>query len=349
MLSFPPEILFLLLLKSVKFVFPLTATLLCSLVFTPPPPPPSQPSRKNKLTNAIFLEQFTDLLESCVACDRLFVVSDLNVHFDNLSDPCTAALNAVLANLSLEQLVNVPTHRRGHTLDWLITNRATDGLDLTVADMLLSDHFVISFDLLLRKPGRVTKKVTSRNIRSVDMYAFRTDLRNVLECATQSESADPLSVYNTCLRQALDHHAPLVTRTVTDCTSAPWMTLEVKQAKVERRIAERKWRQSGLTVHRDIYAKQRNVESNLISKAKKYYICEKNIDCDSSRELFRLCNQMMGIFIGTVLPSNIPPESLPYKFSDFFFVSKIELIRSSLDPDRPFPCDTVEFSGTSFA
>ena len=110
---------------------------------------------------------------------------------------------------------------RGHTLDWLITSRATDILDLTVADMLLSDHFVISFDLLLRKPGRVTKKVTSRNIRSVDMYAFRTDLRNVLECVTLSESADPLSVYNTCLRQALDHHAPLVTRTMTDRTSAP--------------------------------------------------------------------------------------------------------------------------------
>ena len=191
------------------------------------------------------LEQFTDLLESYVACDRLFVVGDLNVHFHNPSDPCTAALNSVLANLSLEQLVNVPTHRCGHTLDWLITNRATDVLDLTVADMLLSDHFVISFDLLLRNPGRVTKKVTSRNIRSVDMYAFRTDLRKVLECATQSESADPLSVYNTCLRQALDHHAPLVTRTVTDRTSASWMTLEVKQAKVERRIAERKWRQSG--------------------------------------------------------------------------------------------------------
>ena len=271
----------------------------------------------------MFLEQFTDLLESYVACDRLFIVGDLNVHFDNPSDPCTAALNAVLANLSLEQLVNVPTHRRGHTLDWLITNCATDVLDLTVADMLLSDHFIISFDLLFRKPGRVTKKVTSRNIRSVDMYAFRTDLRNVLECATQSESADPLSVYNTCLRQALDHHAPLVTRTVTDRTSAPWMTLEVKQAKVERRIAERKWRQSGLTAHREIYAKQRNVVSNLISKAKKDYICERIIDCDSSRELFRLSNQLMGTFRGTVLSSNIPPESLPDKFSEFFFLVRL--------------------------
>ena len=154
-------------------------------VYRPPP------SRKNKLTNAKFLEQLTNLLQSYVACDRVFVVGDLNVHFDNPSDPYTAALNVVLGNLSLEQLVNVPTHRRGHTLDWLIPNRATDVLDLTVADMLLSDHFVISFDLLLRKPGRLAKKVTSRKIRSVDMHVFRTDLRNVLESTTQSDLADP--------------------------------------------------------------------------------------------------------------------------------------------------------------
>ena len=41
-----------------------------------------------------------------------------------------------------------------------------------------------------------------------------------------------IGVYNTCLRLLLDRHAPLVTRTVTDRTSAPWMTLEIKQAKV---------------------------------------------------------------------------------------------------------------------
>ena len=78
-------------------------TLVFLSVYRPPP------SRKNKLTNAMFLEQFTDLLESYVVCDRLFVLGDLNVHFDNPSDPCTATLNAVLANLSLEQLVNVPS------------------------------------------------------------------------------------------------------------------------------------------------------------------------------------------------------------------------------------------------
>ena len=306
-------------------------------VYRPPP------SRQNKLTNTMFLEQFSDLLESDVSCDRLFVVGDLNVHFDKPSDPSTSALNVVLDNLSLHQLVNVPTHRRGHTLDWLIINCATDVFDLTVVDMLLSDHFVISFDLLLRKPVREKRKIISRNIRAIDMHDFRTDVHNLLGSATQSDSTDPLGVYNTCLHHLVDHHAPLVTR-----TSAPWMTLEIKQAKVQRRLAERKWRESGLAVHREIYVKQRNLVSNMISKAKKDYLCDKIENCRSSWELLCLCSQMMGKCGDTMFPSNISPESLPHKFNEFF-VHKIDEIRRSFDPDRPIPTNSVEFSGTAFA
>ena len=61
------------------------------------------PSQQNKLTNAMFLEQFSDLLESYVSCDRLFAVGDLSVYFDKPSDPTTSALNVVLDNLSLHQ------------------------------------------------------------------------------------------------------------------------------------------------------------------------------------------------------------------------------------------------------
>ena len=221
-------------------------------------------------------------------------------------------------------------------------------LDLTVVDMLLSDHFVISFDLLLRKPVREKRQIISRNIRTIHMHDFRTDVHNLLGSATQSNSADPLSVYNTCLRQLLDRHAPLVTRTVTNRTSALWMTLEIKQAKVQRRLAERKWCESGLAVHREIYIKQRNLVSNMISKAKKDYLCHKIVNCGSSRELFLLSSQMKGKFGDTMLPSNIFPESLPDKFNEFF-IHKIEEIRSSFDPDRPIPTNPAEFSGTAFA
>ena len=102
----------------------------------------------------MILEQFSDLLESYVSCNGFFVVGDLNVHFDKPSDPCTSAVNVVLD-------VKVPIHRCRHALDWLITKRATDVFDLTVVDMLLSDHFVISFGLSLREPVKEKKKIFS--------------------------------------------------------------------------------------------------------------------------------------------------------------------------------------------
>ena len=147
---------------------------------------------------------------------------------------------------------------------------------------------------------------------------FRTDVHNLPGPATQSNSTDPPGVYNTCLRQLLDYHAPLVARTVTDRTSATWMTLEIKQAKIQRRPAERTWRESGLAVHREIYVKQRNLVSNMISTAKKDYLCLKIVNCGSSRELFSLSSQLVGEFGDAMLSSNVSPESLPEKFNAFF-------------------------------
>ena len=114
----------------------------------------------------------------------------------------------------------------------------------------------------------------------------------------------------------------------------------------QRHLAERKWHESGLD--REIYVKQCNLVSNMVSKAKKDYLCHKFVNCGNSEELFRLSSQMMGKFRDAMLPSNISPESLPDKFNEFF-VHKIEEIRSSFDPDRPIPTNPVEFSGTAFA
>ena len=83
-----------------------------------------------------------------------------------------------------------------------------------------------------------------------------------------------------------------------------------------------------MTVHRQIFVKQRNLVSNMICKAKKDYLCHKDVNCGCSRELFYLCGQMIGKFRDTLLPSNISPKYRPDKFNEFF-VRKTEEIRSS--------------------
>ena len=110
------------------------------------------------------------------------------------------------------------------------------------------------------------------------------------------------------------------------------MTLEIKQAKVQRRLAKLTWRETGLTVHREIYVEQRSLVSNMIRKTEKDYLCDKIVNCGRSREIFHICSQMMCEFGDTMLPSNISPESLPGKFNEFF-VHKTEEFRLSFDSD----------------
>ena len=112
----------------------------------------------------------------------------------------------MMPKLRFQQLVNVPTHRRGHTLDWLITNRVVDVEELCVVDQLISDHFVISFTLHFRKPGKTTKEVRSRNVRALDTENFKTDVLSAFPAV--SGAADRASAYNACLRELLDKHAP---------------------------------------------------------------------------------------------------------------------------------------------
>ena len=61
-----------------------SVTFLC--VYRPPP------CRKNKLSNKMFLDEFSDLPESYGSCDRLFVLGDINFHFDSDSDVSVADL-----------------------------------------------------------------------------------------------------------------------------------------------------------------------------------------------------------------------------------------------------------------
>ena len=45
----------------------------------------------------MFLDEFPDLLESYVSCDRLFVLGDINFYFDSDSDVSVADLKKTAA------------------------------------------------------------------------------------------------------------------------------------------------------------------------------------------------------------------------------------------------------------
>ncbi|GFS20931.1 hypothetical protein ElyMa_001582900 [Elysia marginata] len=75
-------------------------------------------------------------------------------------------------------------------------------------------------------------------------------------------SADHLDAI---LQRTLDQHLPLQTRTISQMPVSPWFPLAIKEAKQQRRRAERRWRKSRLTTHRQIY-KTHSIQVDIVIK-----------------------------------------------------------------------------------
>ena len=159
---------------------------------------------------------------------RLLVI--LNFHFEDSSNGDVDQLKTLLNDHDLVQLVDMPTHKRGHVLDWVVVRRDASCLSLeTVENIALSDHSAIYCSVNVQWP-------TARNLRAMNSTDFQADIKSFTETAGD-QCADPglLDVYDTGLYQVLDCNTPLTTRRVSDRPSAPWMTDGIKATKCELR------------------------------------------------------------------------------------------------------------------
>ena len=232
----------------------------------------------------------------------------------------------------------MPTHKRGHVLDWVIVRRDASCLSLDIA---LSDHSAIYCSVNVRRPTARKRLVTSRNLRAMNSTDFQADIKSFAETAGDQWLLD---VYDTGLRQVLDRHAPLTTRRVSDRPSASWMTDGIKAAKHRLRRAERQWRDTRLTVHREIYIKQRGVVKTLVRAARKLHFSARIENCSNTKQLFSVSSGLLGKSKTTPLPSDIPRSALQDRFC-MFFSQKIQNIRQDLDAHPSEPATFSPYDG----
>ncbi|GFR87918.1 hypothetical protein ElyMa_006088600 [Elysia marginata] len=133
---------------------------------------------------------------------------------------------------------------------WVITENEEIIKDLQVTDKCVSDRFVVTFQLDLQKSPPKKRTVVARS-KDIGHAKLSTDLSSKVQEITIDSACDKVEAFNAIMTNILDKHTPLKTRTVTDKPAAPWMTATIKEAKVERRRAERTWGAAKLTVHRD--------------------------------------------------------------------------------------------------
>ena len=84
------------------------------------------PYRRNNLTDSMFTEQLPDLDYVDNLPGFVCLVGDMNIHFDNPLQSPTKQTLTTLSLYSLVQVINKPTHRCGHIIDWVIVRPDDD-------------------------------------------------------------------------------------------------------------------------------------------------------------------------------------------------------------------------------
>ena len=177
------------------------------------------------------------------------------------------------------------------------------------------------------------REVCYRKLKSIDIGKLREDIGN-------SPLADPVSVsgdlddlicqYNTVLSELLDKHAPLKKRMITLRPAAPWYTDAIRTEKRKRRKLERRWRASGLTVHRELYVNQCKLVNKCIFDAKMGYYSALIEENDSDpKKLFSSFDKVLHRKAKRKFPHSDYVKSLVNAFADFF-TTKISNIRKEL-------------------
>ena len=178
------------------------------------------PNRRKNLTDSMSTEQLPDFLDYVnslpgFAC----LVGDMNIHFDNPLQSLTKQTLSTHSLNSLVHVINEPTNRCGHIIDWVIVRPDNDiHRKSTATDSLESDHNISKsyFNISVSKPSTLFR--TAWNIAKIDRPSFIAELSSVSEFS----SVENANQFCDFLRTVLDKHAAPSLRKVITHSSSPW-------------------------------------------------------------------------------------------------------------------------------
>ena len=161
----------------------------------------------------------------------------------------------------------------------------------TVTDSLESDHYCTKsyFNISVSRPSTLYRTV--RNIANIDRPSSIAEYSSVSEFS----SVENASQFSDFLCTVVDMHAPHSLRKVIAHNSSPWFESirdELFIAKRERRQTERKWRNTKLTIFKDLYRQAKHNVSKLVHTDKCKFYTERIALAPSSNELHQIVNTL---------------------------------------------------------
>jgi hypothetical protein len=200
-----------------------------------------------------------------------------------------------LGEFGWKQHVSTATHENGHILDLvLIKNGSFSPIDPVSVHLSVSDHSLVCFEISIPRPLKEKKFRLVRNLKKVDVSLFWSDFWNALlhtstinnECDDANEA---FKLYESTAKYIIDRHAPIKNRLIVQRQTLVKFNPDIVKLNQNTREKEKLWRQTKLTIHRDLFKMARNQYLSHLRKHKLAALKEKLINSNASiKEIWKM-------------------------------------------------------------
>ena len=197
-------------------------------------------------------------------------------------------------------------------------------------DTFLTDHRVIECELRQLKPERTMRRVQCRKYSAIDGSRLTADLAASDLNVPEQNPEVILTRYDACIRSIVNAHAPVISRTIMAMADDTVACKCLSDEKRALRRAERNKRQTGLTVHRQIYTGLRNTfRESLMTARSHYYRTEMTSAGGNIRRVYQIANTLLGRAGNRPLPEDATQATMSAKFQKSF-TEKIDALRRNV-------------------
>ena len=92
----------------------------------------------------------------------------------------------------------------------------------------LLDHCTVDFITAIPRDEPKTKTITYRKLKNINPEDMMKNIDAMQNMIQNEDLTDTINFFESVLKDALDKHAPAITKTLTTRKSNPWFTEEVR-------------------------------------------------------------------------------------------------------------------------
>ena len=311
-------------------------------------------------SKSVFIEEFSDLLESLDDTRNLVLCGDFNLHIDNQNDSYVKKFIDALENHDLINNVKSSTSIANHIIDLIIHNKKngiTENVEIEPECTISPIHKLITFDINMKKSENIKKRITYRNKKNFDAKNFIDECTNEISrmnsnCGCEKrqnrhEQQLCVSCYTENSKKIMsakyNEKCPEIEKIITVRERSKWYNSELYEVKKQRRRLEDKWKRKKTIENWNNYKRIRNRYNTLIKENKKKYYNETFQKTKNSKELHKNLENLLGLKKEKILPEK--PEDHKSLANGFvnFFGNKVEKICEEIAKESLTTCPSMPY------